>query len=92
MSFEIIIKETKTFEKVKNPEWEKIDSEEVERDSTFYHSEDEPKTRIKDIMGYTPEIKTTVTETNEIYRQSVDSLDLPVVILAVNKIMKHVGE
>ncbi len=87
MSYEIIIKETKTFKRVENPEWKKIDTEEVPRDETYYKiSDNEPKTRIKEIMGYTPEIEKTVTETNEIYRQSVDSLELADVIKAVNQL------
>lgn len=33
---------------------------------------------------YTPEVETVVTETNEVYRQTVESLDLVAVINAVN--------
>ena len=36
--------------------------------------------------GYAPEVEKVVTETQEVYRQTVEELDLAAVIIAVNKL------
>ena len=37
------------------------------------------------VYGYTPEIKKTTIVTREVYKQSVDKLDIVALIAAVNK-------
>lgn len=87
MSYEITITETRRVVRKVGREWAVIGSREVERDSTFYSSDpNEPKTRIEEVRGYTPEIEKDVTETREVLKQTVDELDLPSVIKAINKI------
>lgn len=87
MSFEITITETKSVEKEAGGEWKIVDTKEVKREKEFFNpSKNESATRIKDIHGYTPQIKKTVVETKDIYRQSVSDLSLEDVIKAVNKI------
>lgn len=87
MSYEITIKQTREVTKKRGGEWEVIGTREVEREQRFYgDSEDEPKTRIEEVRGYTPEIEKTVTVEVEILKQTVDTLDLAAVIKAVNKL------
>lgn len=83
MSFKITIEETKTVKTIAGKEWAKIDTEEVEREQRWCEK-DEPKTRIKDVMGYTPEIEKLATVKREILVQVVDQLDLSKVIKAIN--------
>lgn len=82
--FKITIEETKTVKTVSGKEWAKIDTEEVARDRQWCSSENEPKTRIKDVMGYTPEIEKLVSVKREVLVQVVDDLDLAKVIKAIN--------
>ena len=84
--FKITIEETKTVKKVSGKEWAKIDTEEVEREGRYAMGENEPKTRIKDVMGYTPEIEKLVSVTREVLVQVVDDLDLAKVIKAINNL------
>ena len=87
MSYEIIIKETRTFRKIVGGDYTVIDTKEVPRDETYYRgSADEPKTRIAEVRGYTPEIEKTVEETREVLKQTVDTLDLQAVIKAINNL------
>jgi len=86
MSYEITITETKTVEKTINPEWKKIGEEEVERDTRWSDGDDEPKTRISEVMGYTPSIEKSIEETSEIYRQTVEVLDMSDVIKSINNL------
>jgi hypothetical protein len=82
--FKITIEETKTVKIVSGKEWAKIDTEEVERNRQWCSNENEPKTRIKDVMGYTPEIEKLVNVKREVLVQVVDDLDLAKVIKAIN--------
>ncbi len=84
--FKITIEQTKTVKKVTGKEWAKIDTEEVEREGRYAMGENEPKTRIKDVMGYTPEVEKIVSETRLAFVQVVDDLDLAKVIKAVNNL------
>ena len=87
MSYEIIIKEHREVKKLCGKEWATIGTKEVEREERFYaQSDNEPKTRIVEVRGYTPEIEKTVTEEREVLKQVVDSLDLAAVIKAINKL------
>lgn len=87
MSYEITIKERREVKKIVGKEWATIGTKEVEREERFYRSsQDEPKTRIEEIRGYTPEVEKTVTEEREILKQTVEMLDLPGVIRAINKL------
>jgi len=88
MSFTITIIETKEVVEVAGKEWRKLDDVEVVRETGMYdvRSDDDPKTRIKEIMGYTPEIEKRVIKEVEILKQVVEDLDLAAVIKAVNKI------
>lgn len=87
MSYEITIKERREVKKLVGKEWAVIGTKEVPRDESFYRQDkDEPKTRIEDVRGYTPEIEKTVIEDREVLKQIVDTLDLAAVIRAINKI------
>ena len=84
--FTVTITETKGIT-VRDRKWAVIDSKEVDRESHYYASDpEEPKTRIADVYGYTPEIETIVTKEVEILKQTVENLDLAAVIKAVNKL------
>jgi hypothetical protein len=85
MSYKITIEETREIKKLVGKEWATLGTKEVERDERYYAREkDEPKTRIEEVRGYTPEIEKTVTETRQILVQVVDELDLSDVIRAIN--------
>lgn len=87
MSYEIIIKERRDVKKLFSKEWDIIGTKEVDREVRFCsHGTGEPKTRIEEVRGYTPEIEKTVTEEREILKQTVDTLDLSAVIKAINKL------
>jgi hypothetical protein len=88
MSFEIVITEKRQVKTVIRKSWEKVGEKEVEREVKFYSSRDEtePMTRIEAVYGYTPEVEGIVNETREVLKQSVDELDLPAVIRAINKL------
>ncbi len=86
MSFEIVIIERRNVVKVVGKEWGVIGTKEVARDTQFLQDREEPRTRIEEIRGYTPEIEKTVVETREVLKQCVDELDLSAVIKAINKL------
>lgn len=88
MSFEITIKEKREVVEILGKEWKKVDDKEVLREVGPYGPCDieEPKTRIKEIMGYTPEIERRVIREIEVLKQTVDTLDLAAVIKAVNNL------
>ncbi len=87
MSYEITIKETRNVTRIVGKEWNVVGSKEVARDSQFFsRDESEPRTRIEEVRGYTPEIEKTVSETRELLTQTVEDLDLPAVIRAINKL------
>ena len=86
MSYQITIKQTVTRKKIVNNAWGVIGYEEVGRDERYTHDKDEPRTRIQEIHGYLPPIETEVSEDVEVLKQTVESLDLTVVICAINKI------
>jgi len=83
MSFKITITETREVVKKCGGNWKTVDTEEVSRDGVFAQ-DGGPKTRIKDVYGYTPEIEKTVTEERDVLIQEVDTLDLNTVICAIN--------
>ncbi len=86
MSYKITITETRTVKKICGKDWAVVGTKEVEREASFVApmGADEPKTRIEEIRGYTPEIEKNVSETVEILSQSVETLNLPEVIKAIN--------
>lgn len=85
--YEITINRKQTIIKPASPEWVVLGTEEVDRDERYYrHQENEPKTRIKDVMGYAPAIDKPHTESIEILKQTVDELDLAAVIKAINNL------
>ena len=84
--YEIIIKQTKKETQLKGGDWVRLDDEEVERDKKWSEPDNEPKTRIKEIHGLSPDVTKEVEVTTEIYKQCVDELDLNKVIIAVNGI------
>lgn len=87
MSYTITITETRDVVKRCGKEWTTIGTKEVERDDRFVHSGDnEPKTRIDSVYGYTPEIEKTVPETRELFKQTVETVSLNAVIRAINEI------
>ena len=85
MSYKITVEETKMVLQNVGRKWGVTDTEEVSRDTMFTAGDNEPKTRIKDVMGYTPDINGSVEETTKVYEQVVDALDLVRVIQAVNE-------
>ncbi len=87
MSYKIVITEQRTVKKLVGKDWCVIGTREVPREEQFYRHKDEPdepKTRIEEVRGYTPEIEKPVTETVELLSQTVETLNLPAVIKAVN--------
>lgn len=84
MSFEIIIKERRWITTTAGKDWVVIGTREVERDDRFCRADNEPKTRIEEIRGYSPEIEKKVIQEREILKQTVDNLDLNAVIKAIN--------
>lgn len=83
MAFTITIQETLTY-KTTEKEWKVIDSEEVARDDQWRLSDTEPKTRIKDVYGYTPEREVRKNVDIKVYEQRVETLDMAAVIKAIN--------
>lgn len=87
MPYEIIIKERHEVVKRCGKEWAVLGTKEVAREEDFYRGQqDQSQTRIEEVRGYTPEIEKTVTEEREVLKQTVDTLDLPAVIKAINKL------
>ncbi len=86
MSYKITITETRQVRKTLGKEWAVIGEKEVERDEQLIREASDPKTRIETIRGYTPEVETLVNETRDVLVQTIDDLDLPAVIRAVNKL------
>ena len=85
--FKITIEETKTVKKIVGKEWATIGTKEVPRDESFYRQDkDEPKTRIEDVRGYTPEIEKNVEVKATVLTQEVETIDLAAVIKAINKL------
>ncbi len=85
--FEITITETRDVRKTKGRTWGKVGQVEKKRDGMLLcGSGNEPKTYLADEYGFTPEVETIVTETREVLKQNVDSLDLIAVIKAINGI------
>jgi hypothetical protein len=76
--YKITITEITTKKVVKGEQWEQIRTDaEAERDE-------------KDTYGYTPKIEKDVEVSEEVYKQTVDDLELVDVIAAVNKIREVV--
>ena len=87
MPFKITIEETREVVATTGKEWTQVDTEEVERERGLLSQDPgEPKTRVKPIYGYTPEIEKKVTVKREVLVQEVDTLDVTAVICAINGI------
>lgn len=87
MSYKIIITETRQVKKLVGKEWGIVGTKEIPRDSDYWSKDDtQPKTRIEEVRGYTPEIEKTVSETVETLSQTVETLNLPAVIKAINRL------
>jgi hypothetical protein len=87
MSYEITIIENRTVVKKIGGEWKIVGTKEVERAPEFHRGSDrQPKTRIEDVYGYTPEIEKTVEVSREVLKQNVDTLDLAKVIQVINNL------
>lgn len=85
MSYEIIIRQKKIVRKTVGKNWAVIGTEEESRNSEFYmRDKEEPKTRIKDVYGYTPEVEKDQEVEIEVLKQTVESMDLALVIKAIN--------
>ena len=81
MSFEITITETKEVKKMCGQEWTVVGQEDIV-------SSEEPDIpiRTKPVYDYTPKIDKTVDVTVQVLQQTVETLDLPRVIKAINKL------
>lgn len=87
MSFEITIIEKRDTKKIVGKDWVVLGTKEEAREPSFWaEGRAEPKTRIVEVRGYSPEIEKTVQEEREVLKQTVDTLDLPAVIKAINKL------
>ena len=85
--FKITIEETKTVKKIVGKEWATIGTKEVPRDRKYWSDDsNQPKTRIEDVRGYTPEIEKNVEVKAAVLTQEVETLDLAAVIKAINKL------
>ncbi len=95
MAFEIIIKQNGIEKKLVGGDWTKIDE-------SFYSVEDIEKLQWmqkekieaanfneakKSVMGYAPQTEKLVPFEKEIFRQSVDELNLTTVVKAVNNLL-----
>ena len=87
MAYQITITQTKTVKTIVGKDWAVIGTKEVPRERQYWEKEkDEPKTRIEDVRGYTPEVEKLQVQTVEVLKQQVDDLDLASVIKAINKL------
>lgn len=85
MAYKITITQAREVRFIKPKEWVQVGDEEVERDERWYGDKDkEPKTRIKAVYGYSPEVETRKVEQRDVLVQEVDNLDLAAVIKAIN--------
>lgn len=84
MSYEITITKTEVREVESGEEWttlEKRPLTEAEAELTFSTL----RSQLKTVYGYTPKIIKSEAVTIEIYRQTMQAIDLPAIIRAVNK-------
>ena len=87
MAYQITITQTRTVKTMAGKEWTIIGTKEVPRDASYYRDDsNQPKTRIEEVRGYTPEIEKLQVQTVEVLKQQVDDLDLAAVIKAINKL------
>ena len=88
MSYKITIQRTGKKSKNIGSVWQVIDTKEVRREQNLYDHTDpeEKKTRIKDVLGYTPENIEEVDVTEQIFEQTVSDMDLKKVIKAINNL------
>ena len=85
MSYKITITKTDTVVKPGHKEYTGIGQKEVEREVQFYRGkEQEPKTRIESVYGWTDPIDRPEQVTRDVLIQELDNLDLPAVIRAIN--------
>lgn len=85
--FKITIIETKLVKQIVGKDWDIIGTKEVPRDECYYREDkDEPKTRIEEVRGYTPEIEKNVEVTRMVLTQETETLDISKVIKAINNL------
>ena len=90
--FEITIKETKSVKGVGGGAWEKLgENNEPYKDSNNSIGRDRQdevkgKEGVYAVYGYTPARETTTTKETELFKQSVEKLDLARVIKAINNL------
>lgn len=85
--FKIEITETVLVKTIIGKEWGIIGTKEIPREKSYYeYGKAEPKTRIENVHGYTPEVEKMVYQTRVVLLQTVDNLCLPSVIKAINGI------
>lgn len=90
MPYTIVITKTDTEVVLKSSQWKKIGQIEKKRKQTMYDGSnpEEADVYLSDEYGYTPELITKDTVTKEIFKQTVDELDVGGVVAIVNKIGK----
>lgn len=92
MKYEITIKEVGQVTQMVKGVWEVVENrpwtaKELHDSAQYSHESDfTDKHPLKEVRAYTPDRETIVNVDKEIYRQSVDELDLAAVIKAVNKL------
>lgn len=86
MSYEITVTEYREVKKLSGGVWTVIGTKEEFRDKTVVTRDDEPRTRIVDVYGYTPQFEKIEQENVAVFNQRVDALDLAAVIKAINKL------
>ena len=85
MSYEIVITKTEVQEVESGCDWTIIEKRPLTSEENRETFKPDPS-QIKTVYGYTPKIVKSEAVTTEIYRQTIPELDLPVVIIAVNKL------
>jgi len=91
MTYEIIIKKREIKPVTKRGEYTtvgKVPWTEDELDQKIYRGLEEflKENPSKSVYGYAPDYQSTETTETELLRQTVDELDLPAVIKAINKL------
>jgi hypothetical protein len=87
MPYKITIEKKQTVTQIVRGPHTQIGTKEVEREERYYsHDADEPRTRIEPVYGYAPDREAEVVIETKVLEQTVDELDLPAVIKAINKL------
>jgi len=85
--YTVVITKKETVRKKSHRVWETLETKEVPREHNFYSDDPkEPKTRIEQVRGWTPEIEQDEEVETKVLEQTVDSLDLSKVIKAINNL------